>query len=255
MSPLAGTNSFFLNARVPPFDDVRVRRAVNYAFDRQGFAQLLGRGFAPTCQLLPPNYPSYRRTCPYLPGGVAGLDRARGLVQRSGSSGASVTVSVPKPASAQGRFMASVLRSLGFRAHVRVLSDDIQAYFDHVSDSRFRSQMGFAGWFSDFPSVSGFLQPQFSCAGFVPAAPSRTTNISEFCDPAIDRQLARAAAVQAQDAPAATALWQTAERAILAEAPIVPTANRLNVDFVSKRVGNYQFHPEWGPLLDQLWVK
>ena len=254
-SPLAATNSFFLNTRVPPFDDVRVRQAVNYAFDRQAFAQLLGRGFAPTCQLLPPNYPSYRRSCPYLPGGVAGLDRARNLVRRSGRSGASVTVWVPKPVLAQGRFMASVLESLGLRAHVRVFSPDIQVYFDHVSDSRSRAQTGFAGWFSDFPSVSEFLGAQFLCARFVPAAPARTTNISEFCDPAIDRQLARATAVQAQDAPAATALWQKAERAILAEAPVVPTVNRLNVDFVSRRVGNYQFHPQWGPLLDQLWVK
>jgi hypothetical protein len=26
-------------------------------------------------------------------------------------------------------------------------------------------------------------------------------------------------------------------------------------DFVSKRVGNYQFHPLWGLLIDQLWVR
>ena len=28
-----------------------------------------------------------------------------------------------------------------------------------------------------------------------------------------------------------------------------------NVDLVSKRVGNYQHHPLFGVLLDQLWVK
>jgi hypothetical protein len=31
--------------------------------------------------------------------------------------------------------------------------------------------------------------------------------------------------------------------------------NLMTVVFVSKRVGNYQFHPQWGLLLDQLWVK
>jgi hypothetical protein len=36
---------------------------------------------------------------------------------------------------------------------------------------------------------------------------------------------------------------------------MVPTYNRQNVDLVSERVGNYQYHPQWGPLLDQLWVK
>src|SRR5438132_7526429 len=119
MSPLAYTNYFFLNTRVPPFDDVRVRRAVNYAFDRQAFAQLLGRAFAPTCQILPPNFPSYRRSCEYLPDGVAGLDRARRLVRSSGTAGASVTVWVPAPIAVQGRFMVSVLDSLGYRARLK----------------------------------------------------------------------------------------------------------------------------------------
>jgi hypothetical protein len=31
--------------------------------------------------------------------------------------------------------------------------------------------------------------------------------------------------------------------------------NLNTVDFISARVGNYQFHPQWGLLLDQLWVK
>jgi hypothetical protein len=35
----------------------------------------------------------------------------------------------------------------------------------------------------------------------------------------------------------------------------VPTYNRKEVDFLAKRVGNYQFHPQWGPLIDQMWVR
>ena len=58
-----------------------------------------------------------------------------------------------------------------------------------------------------------------------------------------------------QDPPAATLLWREVERDLLAQAPIVPIVNRRNVDFLSKRVGNYQYNPQWGPLLSQLWVK
>jgi peptide/nickel transport system substrate-binding protein len=67
--------------------------------------------------------------------------------------------------------------------------------------------------------------------------------------------MARAAAVQVQDPAAATVLWQQVEQSILAHAPVVPAYNRRNVDFVSKRVGNYQYNPQWGLLLDQAWVK
>jgi peptide/nickel transport system substrate-binding protein len=32
-------------------------------------------------------------------------------------------------------------------------------------------------------------------------------------------------------------------------------ANGRQIDFVSRRVGNYQYNPQWGALLDQLWVR
>lgn len=67
--------------------------------------------------------------------------------------------------------------------------------------------------------------------------------------------MTRATALQAQDPPAAALLWQEVERDILAQAPFLPTDNRRSVDFVSERVGKYQYNPQWGPLLSQLWVK
>ena len=54
---------------------------------------------------------------------------------------------------------------------------------------------------------------------------------------------------------AATLLWRQIERELLMRAVSVPTSNIRNVDLVSERVGNYQYHPQWGALLDQLWVK
>jgi hypothetical protein len=36
---------------------------------------------------------------------------------------------------------------------------------------------------------------------------------------------------------------------------MVPTSNRRSVDFVAKRVGHYEYHPQWGVLLDLLWVR
>ena len=32
------------------------------------------------------------------------------------------------------------------------------------------------------------------------------------------------------------------------------TATPRRADFVSRRVGNYQYNPQWGALLDQMWV-
>jgi YVTN family beta-propeller protein len=254
------TEFFFLNTRVAPFDDVRVRRAVSNAFDPQAFAAQEGPLYAPSCQILPPNFPGYRRrTCPYASNRLAGLDRARKLVKTAGVGGARVTVWVPSTLAKRGRYMASFLDSLGFRAEVHevpVRPDDPTPYFTAVGDSRTKAQIGFGGWIADYPSAAGFIPGMLSCAVFVPnSSKNENPNLAEFCDPSIDAEMTRASVLQALDPPAATLLWQRIERELLAQAPIVPTDNRLDAYFVSERVGNYQYHPQWGVLLSQLWVK
>ena len=252
------TESFFLNTRVAPFDQLAVRQAVNEAFDRKAFVHLSGHGTAPTCQILPPNYPGYRRACPYGPGGIAAIARARRIVRSSGQAGAAVTVWVPSPLTAQGRFYASFLDDLGFHAHLKVINTipaGTAPYFGRILDPATRAQTGFWYWGSDFPSDADYLTAEYSCAAFAHGDPQTNQDPSELCDPAIDRLLARATAVQSENTAAASALWQKAERAILAHAPLLPTNNQQNVAFLSKRTGNFQYNPQWGVLLDQLWVK
>ena len=86
VNPLLGTEFWFLNVKAKPFDDVRVRRALNFAIDRDHVARLFA-GTA-TCQLLPSQMPGYRRYCPYR----RDLARARRLVAASGTRGMTVTV-------------------------------------------------------------------------------------------------------------------------------------------------------------------
>ncbi|MBA3736692.1 MAG: hypothetical protein H0W90_16140 [Actinobacteria bacterium] len=56
--PYVQPSSYFmsLNTRIPPFNDVRVRRALNFATDRRKLVELWGGGelARPTCQVLPP---------------------------------------------------------------------------------------------------------------------------------------------------------------------------------------------------------
>jgi hypothetical protein len=50
-------------------------------------------------------------------------------------------------------------------------------------------------------------------------------------------------------------LWRRVEGRLAARATTVPITNAADIALVAKRVGNYQHHPRWGPLLDQLWVR
>ena len=58
-----------------------------------------------------------------------------------------------------------------------------------------------------------------------------------------------------EDPAAAGALWAEIDRAIVDQAPYLWLVNPIAVDFVSERVGNYQCSPQWGVLLNQLWVR
>jgi hypothetical protein len=62
-------------------------------------------------------------------------------------------------------------------------------------------------------------------------------------------------ALQVSDPQAAARIGARIERAVVNEAPWVTLGNGESVDFVSKRVGNYQYNPQWGPLFDQMWVR
>jgi peptide/nickel transport system substrate-binding protein len=65
--PYAAVVELAMNTRVPPFNHVLARRALNYAIDRGRIVHLAGGPFAaqPTCQVLPPTLSGYRPYCPY----------------------------------------------------------------------------------------------------------------------------------------------------------------------------------------------
>jgi peptide/nickel transport system substrate-binding protein len=260
MNPWDLTWFLALNTRRPPFDDVRVRRALNFAVDRRRLIDLtVGRGLGRlTCQVLPPGLDGFRRYCPYTAhphrDGVwtaPDLERARALVRASHTAGQRVTVWIPRWIgfdAAAGRYVASVLQQLGYRARYRFAADP----YPHADALHF--QIGFYGWISDFATPAGFVPPALGCAAYKPGNP-QNQNLPEFCDPGIDRQIAAAGALRASDPAAASSMWTRIDRELTDRAPWVPFANGVIVSVRSKRVGNYQYNPQWLTLFDQLWVK
>jgi YVTN family beta-propeller protein len=264
--PLGATYALFLNTRVRPFSVRAARRAVNYALDRDKLIQLAGGPTAaqPTCQILPPTVPGYQPYCPYtLNPGASGawqapdLARAQRLVRQSGTRGEKVTlvtgIGPPAPGQVAGRYAVSALRQLGYRASLRVIADPL-TYVKTVSDSRNRVQAGEFIWYQDYPAPWDFFEPLFSCHSFIPGDPANV-NESEFCSPGVDARLRQALAAQARSPNAAGARWAGLDREIVDQAPWVPLYNPRALVMLAPRVGNYQFHPLWQLLVDQLWVR
>jgi peptide/nickel transport system substrate-binding protein len=54
---------------------------------------------------------------------------------------------------------------------------------------------------------------------------------------------------------AAASVWAGIDHELVDRAAWVPLIDERGIDFVSARVGNYQVHPYWGIIADQLWLR
>jgi YVTN family beta-propeller protein len=252
VNPVMGTEFMQIDTRAPPFNDVRVRQALNYAVDRDRVVRLYGGPLlaTPTCQVLPPGLTGYRRYCPYTahPGRdgewtAPDLSRARRLVTASGTSGARLTVWAESAGfhNTLPRYIAGVLRTLGYRAQVRPVSDGTSPF------AQAQAQIRPVTWFGGELGPAEFLQDWFACDG--------SDGNGWFCDPQLDRLMRHATSVSATDARRAAADWADVDRKAVDAAGWVPLVTPREVEFVSSRVRNYQFNPLWGLLADQVWLR
>ena len=259
VNPFRETEFFALNTRQPPFDDIRVRRALNYAIDRNVLVSLYGGPDLahPTCQVLPPGLPGYQAYCPYTlnprrNGAYTGpnIAKARSLVSASHTKGVRVRILTP-PDFPPARYIVSALKALGYRPSIRVAASD---WFNTLSnDPRYQVQIGRGRWVAGYLAPSEFFKLILSCRAF-PGLSDANGNVARYCDRDVDRYSGWAMRPQNADPQAASRAWADVDRRITDEAPWVSTVNLNAVDFLSKRTRGYQFHPQWGILLDQLWV-
>ncbi|HXC18553.1 MAG TPA: hypothetical protein VNT80_01460, partial [Acidimicrobiales bacterium] len=110
-------------------------------------------------------------------------------------------------------------------------------------------------WFQDYPAASDFLKVLLNCSGFHKGS-DNSINISGLCDKSVDATEARAESLELTNPAAANKLWGQIDQTIMTkDAPWVPLFNPKLVDFIGKRVGNYNFSLQFYMYVDQLWVK
>lgn len=250
--PLSETDFLQINTTLEPFNNVRARRALNLALDRRVVVRAYGGSVAasPACQILPPGLPGYRPYCPYTlrPGKhwhAPDLRRARAYVAASGTRNTAVTVwgasDDPTISPSVIRYVASVLDKLGYRAKARLVpTARLGAIVAHA-----RIQLIATSWLDSSPN--NFFSPWFTC---------RSTYVHGwFCDPRIDRQITQAQRLASTNPQAATAAWARIDRELTNLAVWVPLANPRQIDFVSRRVHNFQHSAVWDVIADQLSVE
>jgi peptide/nickel transport system substrate-binding protein len=262
INSLYATFYFAMNTRIPPFNNLKARQAVNYATDRNALVKIYGgpKLNVPTCQVLPPNFPGYKPYCPYTVNPGSGkwtgpdMAKAQQLMAASGQKGASVKVNTDTtPADkALGEYFIGLLNKLGFKAKPQFLSNAIQ--YSYVQNSKNKVEFAFSDWYDDYPAASDFLNILLGCSAFHPNSNS-SPNIAAFCDKSIQAKMDNAAKVGVRNLQQANTIWAEVDKLTTDQAPWVSMFNPKQLNFVSKRVKGFQWSPQWYFLLDQASVK
>jgi len=261
VSPLIAWWYAPLNVNLPPFNDVRVRQALNYAVDRDALVALFGGPAlaSPVCSILPPGMPGHSEHCAYTenpgePWSAPDMDKAHELVKASGTAGQKVTVVSDDSVSSRavGTYLQSVLSDLGYQASLQSISGDIQ--FTYIQNSNNKVQIAVSQWYQDYPAPSNFLHVLFGCDSFTPGSDS-SVNMSGFCDKALDSRMKAAMQLAVTDPEAANQAWQQIDQDTMQLAPAMPLFTPKNVDLVSERLGNYQFSLQFHWLFGSAWVQ
>lgn len=150
------TYYFFMNQRLAPFNNLQARQAVNYAINRQQLVNLRGGLGVPTWNFLPPSYPQYKKLTPTpYP---YNLQKAKQLVQQSGTAGQKVTVYTISDVAVDlstGEYLQSQLNKIGWKATLKPLAG--ANYFTVVGNQATKAQIGFTDWFEDYPYPSDWF--------------------------------------------------------------------------------------------------
>ncbi|HEY6780574.1 MAG TPA: ABC transporter substrate-binding protein, partial [Thermoleophilaceae bacterium] len=238
---------FFLNNRLAPFDDPKVREAVNYGIDKTALARLYGGDLAPGCSFLPPGMPGYDEAldlegCPWGdPRKPPNLAKARSLIEQAGAKGAKVTVwgNTDEPTPQVTEAYADMLRKIGLDAKVKVVDGGV--YFSVIGNAKTKAQTGFANWFQDFPHPRNFM---FNVEGAT-IQPTNNQNYGNVDDPELNRGIAKLTR-EPKLTPPITAKWADLNRKLVERAWIVPFGHIKLPTFLSERMdfdNCSRFHP------------
>ena len=223
-----------MNVNVPPFDNVKVRQAVNMAINKERIVQLINNRAVPANQPLPPSMPGYAKDYKGYPYDPA---KAKELLAEAGQGDGFTTDlyvmnTDPNPRIAQG--IQQDLAAIGIKANIQALA---QANVIAAGGEKEGAPMIWSGgmaWIADFPDPSNFYGPILGCGGAVPGG----WNWSWYCNEDLDKKAAEAdSVVDPAKAEERNKMWSDIYVKIMEDAPWAPVFNEQRFTMKSPRMG------------------
>ncbi|MEU8084166.1 ABC transporter substrate-binding protein [Micromonospora sp. NPDC049101] len=214
LSPTPSANQLVINNQ--RVTDLKVRQALNYAIDREGFIKAMGGQTvaAPLTTLMPSATIGYKAYDAYPAGANGNVDKAKELL---GGKTPELVLGVADNSTEQqqGAQLKANLERAGFKITLRNISDD--AKLDEIKKKDNPWDLYIGNWAADWPSGASIL-PVLYDGRTIKA--EGNSNQSYFNDPAINAEMDR---IQAMPAADQGPEWAKLDERIMKEhAPVVP---------------------------------
>ncbi|RYH07863.1 ABC transporter substrate-binding protein [Tropicimonas sp. IMCC6043] len=228
------TGYITMNVKMPPFDNVKVRQAINMAINKERAVRIINGRAVPANQPLPPTMPGY---APDYEGYPYDPEAAKALLAEAGfPDGFETELFVyntdPNPRIAQS--FQQDLAAIGITAEIRNLAQANVIAAGGEPDQAPMIWSGGMAWIADFPDPSNFYGPILGCDGAVQGG----WNWSWYCNEELD---AAAVEADAMTDPAMAAereaKWRDIYLKIMEDAPWVPVFNEQRYTMRSAKLG------------------
>ncbi|MCY4643552.1 MAG: ABC transporter substrate-binding protein [Bacteriovoracales bacterium] len=230
-----------MNTGKTPFQDKRIRKAVNMALNKKSYIKAIYFDRATVAKNpIPPTLWSYHegiKDYAYDP------ERAKKLLKEAGYPNGFDTdiwvLPVSRPYNPDGKKMGEMmqadLKKVGIRAEI--VSYDWGTYLDKSrKDEHSMLQLG---WSADYADPENFLSVLLSCASV-----KSGTNTAKWCHGPFDEAVQKAKVLNSQKER--EALYKKAQEIFKEEAPWVTLANATIYRAVRKNIGGYVIDPLGG---------
>jgi peptide/nickel transport system substrate-binding protein len=242
---IPSTFYFFMNTTIPPFNNELARQAVNTAIDRPALQRLASGFLQPECFFIPEGLVGHPSSeCPYgAADGHGDLEKAKQMVQQSGTAGQSITVwgEQRAPRTQYVEYYADLLNKLGYKATPKLISDT--TYFPTIGNAKTNPQTGFADWIQDFPNPIDF----YLLLDADSIQPVNNENFGDVNDPFIQQQLRALENVPTTELDTVADKWQALDEYVAKKAYVSVYGAEQVPKFFSDRINfdTAQVHPTY----------
>lgn len=222
------TYYFWMKTDRAPFDDQKVREAVNYAVDPAALERIYSGQIKGTQQILPPGMPGYSKFELY----PHDLAKAKELIKEANPSDMDITVwtDTESPNNEAGEYYDGVLKELGFNTTLKIINAD--NYFTVIGNqSTANLDTGWSDWFQDYPHPNDFFQPLLAGESILQ---TNNGNFANFDNPKINKEITQLRTEQL--GPDQEAAYEAMDEEIMKEAPWAPYGTRTLDTFVASNI-------------------